>query len=275
MFASACGGSATDTTVATTAPAAAAGDPVTTTAPPSTTTLATTTTTETTTTTTATVSSTTMAVEDAELIDLESVIDGTRAGAGWLVEPGTYVSDILSRTIMLRTTESVMYVPSDGWLTFGEVDVVWEQLDIAIFSELVGVLPAGEVGAHPDHDPKIPEITEPLPDDLGEWLDVVPQLVVFDRGAGMVDGEPAMYWDVEVDATLGDTFPCQFRNCVATVVDAQGFFVMGDAARFRIWQLSGNGEGLYVWVQAVPSAWEATIDLSNELLEGLTISPTE
>ena len=35
-------------------------------------------------------------------------------------------------------------------------------------------------------------------------------------------------------------------------MDAAGFFVMGDEALFRIWQLSGSGEGLYVWVQGSP-----------------------
>ena len=112
------------------------------------------------------------------------------------------------------------------------------------------------------------------PENLGDWLEAVPQLDVVDGGEVAGEGFTARFWDITVDATGGTTFECWAGNCIATFVpESNGFWVMGDGFQFRMFEFTGVGDGLYGFMQSHPSAYADTLALTEMLLEGLKSAP--
>ena len=170
------------------------------------------------------------------------------------------------------TTQHLDVIEFEHSVAFGREGVAMEQLDVVLFTEFLGVAPASDVGVHPSHDEPLENVI-PMPEDLGTWLDDAPQIVVLESGDVDVNGDMATWWDVTVDASMGETFDCPFGNCIAAPFVFSGNFVIGDGpTTFRIMQLSGAAEGLYVWIQAVPEKRSDLLGLTEMLLSRASFS---
>ena len=209
-----------------------------------------------------------------------SPVEGTTdddVGDGRVLPPGCYSTQRWGREVVFEITDpgAVLFeFPYTFGFTRQGTDL--DPLDIVLVAEFTGVIPAEQVGSHPPHDEPIGDHMVDVPSDLATWIDSAPQLVVTDSGAYAVEGDRATWWDVEVDASAGDTFSCPYGACVATLVpsppDEQGTnFVMGDEARFRIVQLSGAGEGLFLWIQAAPERFDGTVALADLIIGTLRV----
>ena len=188
---------------------------------------------------------------------------GSSCPIRWRMSP---TSEEMTLPTRLDLAEQVAFIDG-GDLTFGRPGVTFSQLDIVFFFTPVGITPAAVAGIHPDHDPLIPENTLELPDDLGAWFDAVPQITTLASDAG--DGWRS--WDVTVAATAGETYPCDFGNCVGTLVTSfWGPIVVGDTDNFRIWQFTDAGAGVYGFLQSDPATLDDTVALAEMLLEGLS-----
>ena len=221
-------------------------------------------TTEVTTTTVAAPTSSTQPLCSAK--ELSSSL-GHQHEAGRQLLPGCYYTDAYRGRMSFVNTQPIDVIELEYALAFGREGVAMEQLDVVVFAEFLGVLPTTDIGVHPSHDEPLPETMVPMPEDLGVWLDEAAQIVILDTGETDINGDTATWWDVTVDAELGETFECPFGNCIAAPFLFDGNFVLGDdATTFRIMQLSGSGEGLYVWVQAVPEKRNDLLGLAEMLL---------
>lgn len=263
MLVAACGSTTGDDVAAestsTTAPAVAT---TTTAAPETTTTAAPTTTTSTSTTT----------VPPCEASELASAL-GEQNAAGRQLPPGCYFTEVFSARISFTTTMPMDVIAFPHSLAFGPQGVEIEQLDVVLFAEFLGALPPDEIGTHPPHDPPVPPDLPPMPDDLGEWFENAAQIVILDAGTEEVSGGLASWWDVTVDPSLGDTFSCPYGNCIAAPFTPGGNFVIGDGeTNFRIYQLEGAGDGLYLWVQWTDEAESSVFHILDALIASMTIS---
>lgn len=232
-----------------------------------------TTTSSTTVTTISSTTSTSVHVSD-DPKPLDSVVGGTPRGEGWLVEPGTYTSQLGAHAYTFRITEPVVYFPSDVRITFGPPNSI-ERFDMIVFMNLEGVIPAAEAGHHADHDPVVPEYTVPTPERLDDWVRSVPQLVLGAEQEYAFDGYPARAWDVTVDESTTDTFDCPWGACVsAWVHETEGVYVLFKEGQFRLWQFDGDAQGVYGFLQSRDSSFAATVALAEMLLEDLIIQRT-
>ena len=202
---------------------------------------------------------------------------GPATGDGQALAPGCYSTDRLGRGLVVEVAEPGLALFEFPY-TFGFARQGTEMsaLDIVLVAEFTGVIPSERVGTHPPHDEPIGDHMVEVPSDLATWIEAAPQLVITDSGQYTIDGDPAQWWDIAVDSSAGETFSCSYGACVATLVpsppDVQGAnFVMGDAARFRIVQLSGTGEGLFLWIQAEPESFDDTVALADDIVATLRI----
>lgn len=202
---------------------------------------------------------------------LESVIGGTASGPGWAVEPGTYEGRFDGRSVILEIEEPITLLEGEGRLDFTQLNPVQAGVpEWVMIGTFVGVIPAEEAGRHADHDQVVPEYTIDLPDDLGDHLATIEQLQVEEAGQIQVEGFTARAWDVAVDPSLGSTFSCFLGDCVSVLVsDYGGVYVFGDDAAARVWQLEGDGSGVYAYLQSDPENFEATVRLAEMLLENM------
>ena len=236
------------------------------------TTVAATTTSVVATSTTAAPTTTTSTVPPCSAEELSSAL-GHQHEAGRQLVPGCYYTDAYEGRVSFVTTQFLDVIEFEHALAFGREGVSMEQLDVVLFAEFIGVLPPSEIGVHPPHDEPLPATMVPMPEDLGTWLDEAPQIVVLDSGEADVDGDVARWWDVTVDASLGETFTCPFGNCIAAPFLPGGNFVIGDdSTTFRIMQLSGAADGLFVWIQAVPEKRSDLLGITEMLLSRASFS---
>ena len=217
---------------------------------------------------------TTVGTTDAtEAVPLDSVVGGTIRGEGWLVEPGLYTTSLGDRELLLSITEPVVYFGYQG-VVFGP-DTNSPNQDLFVLNEFVGVIPPERVGEHADHDPIVPPYTEPVPDDLGSWLSSVSQLVSSDRQELTTPNIEGAYWDVRVDGE-GDTFHCGFGSCIGSLVqEVAGVFVLFKDSSFRLWQLDGEADGMYGFLQSDDDSFEEVTALADMILDGLTVSTSD
>ncbi len=228
----------------------------------------TTTTTEATTTSPAPTTTTTKP-EPTPLRDVEGE---TRNGIGWLAEPGIYVAYVDGRTITLDLPEAFTYIPrqTDLIVAPAEISPGIQIISFALTS-IDGVIQPDQVGVAPE-DSTVSEVTESAPETLSDWLDAVSQMNTSSLAA--VEGADwvAQGWDVTVDPDAGETFPCPYGDCVATLVpDGAAVYIAGDAFGFRLWQFDGVAEGLYGFAQAPLDDLETAEAFYAMVLSGLTI----
>ena len=247
-------------------------DPVetspTSTSQPSATTTSTEPTTATTTTAPPSTTTTTVAVRS-----LEDVVGVTAADpVGWLVQPGRYDAEFNGFRVEFEVSQPIRYLDGEGRLDFaaepkGGSDLPeWVRL-----GTFVGVIPAEMAGVHAPHEPVVPPHTADLPEDLGEYLETVPQLVVEEVGQIEGQGFKARAWNVSVDPAQGNTFSCFLGSCVSALVsEFGGVYVFGSAAAARVWQLDGPGEGVYGYLQSPPEDFENTVAIAEMILESLS-----
>ena len=215
-------------------------------------TVAPTTTTSTTSTTAAPSTTTTAPVAEAR--SLSEVEGGTPSGVGWLAEPGLYEATVGQYTIRIDMPEAFTYIPTPGRALVlapaGIPDNGW-QVNLIALTPFVGVIPADQIGIHQPHDPIVPEIAEPIPQDLSTWLESIAQMTVEAAGATDGDGFTASSWNIIVDPESGPTFPCDYGQCLGVLAqEDSGVWVMGDEFGFRLWQFDGVGAGLIGFGQA-------------------------
>ena len=223
------------------------------------------------TTTTATPETTTTAPECAAS-ELSSSL-GRQNAAGQELLPGCYFSDAFSARMSFTTTMPMDVILFEHSIAFGPEGVTMVQLDMVLFGEFVGVLPPADIGVHPPHGTPVPDTVNDMPEDLGTWLEEAAQIVIVDSGTQQIDGEAASWWDVTVDASQGDTFECPYGNCIAGPFLKGGNFVLGDnGTQFRIIQLSGTADGLYVWVQSTAEMRAAVFSIMDSLLSEISFS---
>lgn len=217
-------------------------------------------------------STTSEAVLNDEVIPLEDVVGGTIRGEGWLVEPGRYTTVLGTHRYTFEVTEPVVYLDSDLRITFTP-DTSSSTPEMFVLTHFVGVIPPDSTGEHAPHDPVVPTYTEPLPASLGTWLDKVPQFLPGDQmDLTLEAGVTARAWDVDVDGSTGGTFHCHFGDCVAALVqETEGVYVLFEDHRFRLWQLTGVGDGVYGFMQSRVSAFDEMVGLTDMLLNGMTI----
>ncbi len=267
LVAAACGGDTAAPAVAPESDASTTAAPTTTTAAPSTTAPPTTTTTSTTTTTT-----TTTAVPQT-IQDLADVAAGDRPDGGWPIEAGVYGGSGLAAMPAFTVDEPLALYDYEPIVDFGRREAASQAR--VFFLEPVGVMPPAEIGTHPEHEPIVPINTEPIPHNLDDWLSAAAQVIVRETGDTNVGGAPARYWDLEVDSAAGETFDCGSGRdaCVAFLVDATfGPFVLWEGFRFRVWELTGPGEGVWAFVQSASAQYADTVALAEALLADLAFS---
>jgi hypothetical protein len=237
----------------------------------STTTSQPTTTTSQVTTTTAAPETETTAGQAISAEPLEDVIGGTVSGAGWAVEPGTYSAAFDGQIVILGIEEPVTYLEGDGRLDFTPFDPVRSGApEWVMLGTFVGVIPPEEAGRHADHEPIVPEYTAEIPDDLGAYLRMIPQLEVEEAGQIEGDGFSARAWDIAVDPSQGSTFQCFLGDCVSVLVSEYGgVYVFGDAASARVWEFEGDGDGVYAYMQSDPDKFEGTVALAEMLFDDM------
>lgn len=209
---------------------------------------------------------------------LEDVVGATAANAGgWRVEPGRYVAAFDEWNVTLEIVQPVTYLEGEGRLDFGPEQMVesgvpeWVRL-----GTFVGVVPPAQAGVHAPHDPVVPTYTADLPDDLGSYLETVPQLVANETDQVEGDGFTARAWNVSVDPAQGETFPCFLGSCVSVLVsEFGGVYVFGSEAAARVWQFEGDGEGVYGYLQSRPDTFEDTVAIAEMLFENLSFGTSE
>ncbi len=209
---------------------------------------------------------------------IEDVVGETSADSGgWLVVPGRYEAEFDGFQVEFEVTRPIRYLEGEGRLDFAvepksESDLP-EWLRLGTF---VGVIPPEMAEVHAPHEPAVPSYTADLPNDLGTYLETVPQLVV--EEAGQIEGQDfiARAWDVSVDPAQGDTFPCFLGSCVSVLVsEFGGVYVFGSSAKARVWQLDGAGEGVYGYLQSAPEAFDDTVAMAAMILEDLSFEDPE
>ena len=204
-------------------------------------------------------------------VPLESVVGGTIRGEGWLVEPGVYTRSLGDLELQFSITEPVVYFGYEG-VVFGP-DTSSPTQDLFVLTEFVGVIPPERAGEHADHEPIVPLYTEPVPENLGSWLDSVTQLEVSasaDLNAPNVEGS---YWEVEVDGE-GATFHCGFGSCVSALVhETSGVFVLFEDGLFRIWQLQGESDGVFGFLQSSKATYAEMTEMAEMIFQGMTVTP--
>lgn len=231
---------------------------------------------ETTTTTEETTSSTnpptTTTTEPPEPTRLRDVEGETRSGIGWLAEPGLYVAYVDGRTITLDLPEAFTYIPRRTDLILAPADIPpGIQIISFALTSLEGVIQAAHVGAPPD-DSTVSEVTESAPDLLSDWLDAVSQMNTSSLAAAEGADWVAQAWDMTVDPSAGETFPCPYGNCLATLVPkGAGVYIAGDEFGFRLWQFDGAAEGLYGFAQSPLDELDAAEAFYDMVLSGLKI----
>jgi len=227
--------------------AACGGDGVSVDASTTSSTQATTTTVDTTTTTTPTTTTTmaTTTTRSTEVVDLETVVGGTLSGAGWLVEPGFFRTTLGEHELIFDVTEQLTYIDfTESMLFFGAPGAMMTSGKIGIVST-EGVIPADRVGEHAPHDPIVPTYTEPVPNELGTWIEDVEQFVWSE-----IDTSIGRAWEITIDPSAG-SFQCHDGNCVSTLVTESGVLVMGDDGwTYGLWELEGSAGGLYGYLEA-------------------------
>lgn len=214
---------------------------------------------------------TTTAMEARSLTDLEG---GTANGVGWLAEPGVYEFELEGRTVRIDLAKPFTFVPTGPILTLAPADIPDTGFQINLFSLTgwAGVIPAEQTGIHPPHDPTVPEFTQPIPDSLADWIDTVPQMVSQPGPNYAGEGYSAMSWDISIDPTAGETFACDYGDCVGVLAhEDAGVFVMGDDFGFRLWQFEGAGD-LLGFGQAPLDGLEQAEAFYQMVLDGLSIS---
>lgn len=211
-------------------------------------------TTTTSTATTAVPSTTTMPEPPADARPLGEVEGGTASGVGWLAEPGLYEAIVGQYTIRIDMPEAFTYIPTQHHsLVLAPADIPdngW-QVNLIAFAPFVGVIPADQIGIHQPHDPIVPEVAEPIPQDLSSWLETIEQMTV--EAAGTIEGDSftAPSWNVTVDPDSQPSFACDYGQCLGVLAqEDSGVWVMGDEFGFRLWQFSGAGAGLIGFGQA-------------------------
>ena len=215
---------------------------------------------------------TTIRIQEPSAPDITTMVGGRISGDGWWVEPGTYSADLAGTSLRVGITGPAAYLPFDGSVTFGLPGTGGAESDLVDFTTFVGIIAPDFAGIHPDHDKTVPDETTPIPENLTAWFDAVPQVQI--EAMSEITGPSAtgFVWDIKIDDTGGQTFPCQFGNCIASLVsETWGPYVMGTGAQFRIWQFTGDGEGIFGFMQAHPARYDETSALADMLLAELKI----
>lgn len=204
--------------------------------------------------------------------ELECPADGAAVGDGCLVEAGRYVTDRAGTPLVFDLTEPVGWVELEDLVLFQHPEL--SEQDIVAVAGFVGIISAGEIGTHPPHDPPIPVNTVDIPADMGDWFAEAAQVVVDGSGEVPLASGSVPYWDISVDTAAGDTFSCFLGDCVANFVpgDGNGAWVFSGSYSFRIYQLNGEMEGLFAFVQAHPENFEAVTSLSELVVGGMSIA---
>ncbi|MEA1904079.1 MAG: hypothetical protein U9N56_11220 [Actinomycetota bacterium] len=254
----ACAGAAAETDTPTTSP----GQVPTTAAE-----IAATTTTTLPTTTSSPSEATTIPNNPAEIVDLQGVVGRSISSEGWLVEPGRYAETLETVSLQLNITEPLSYFET---LMFGRTGTRYELFEVVVLTDFAGIIPADRVAIHPVHGVIVPDYTVALPDDLSDWLESVPQLEVENAGEVVGNDFTARAWDIRVDASQGETFECQFGNCVATFVHgSDGTHVVGDEFQFRVREFKGAGSGVYGFMQSSSASFDDTLAIAEMLFNDL------
>ncbi|MEN8238383.1 MAG: hypothetical protein ABFR53_04175 [Actinomycetota bacterium] len=202
-------------------------------------------------------------------------MDDVARGEAALVESGGYVAQLGDRTLHLTITDPVTLYNTKGQIMLGPEEPGEPFAELVVLGEFIGVIPVERSGEHPPHDLLIPEYMVPVPDDFGAYLSSLDPLVVEGEGEYSGDGSTGVYWDLSIDTALGQTYECPFGQCVATLVDEfLGPYMVGTERRFRIVRFSGDGEGVFGFIQSTPEELDDTLALADMLLSGLDFEPT-
>ncbi len=152
-----------------------------------------------------------------EATPLEDAAVGEQPDDGWELMAGLYSSQYLEGVALTVPDGTRLRVFKDeSFIFFADEftgnDAVWA-------TRITGVVPPEQVGTHPPHGEMDAFLTD-VPEDLGAWLDAIPQLEVMDRGE--VAGSHR-WWDIRVVPELGDTFSdCGRPHCIATFGEPEG-----------------------------------------------------
>lgn len=113
-------------------------------------------------------------------------------------------------------------------------------------------------------------------DDLGEWIDAMPQVAVLDQGRLTLDEREVRWWDVDVDPDLGPTIGCEPGRCVALFWTGatERYTVARDLERIRWYEIEDPAGPIVVFVAARDDEFAQLVADVDELLATAEFGPS-
>jgi hypothetical protein len=113
--------------------------------------------------------------------------------------------------------------------------------------------------------------------DLSEWIDAVPQIVVLDSGDITVGDRLARWWDIDVDPSLGPTISgCEPGSCVRFMWSgSHNNLVARDLERIRWYEIPDPQGPIVVFVSTNDADFEEITSATDELLRTAVVGPSK
>jgi hypothetical protein len=188
-----------------------------------------------------------------------------------ILDPGTYGFDALGTHLTLEFPKHWRLdreAPGTFWLTRPD-------------AEFEALLPG--VGFHRPTgfaDPALAGFDGPptwIMQDLGEWIDAVPQIVVVDSGDIAIGDREGFWWDIDVDPTLGPTIRgCQPGSCVRFMWSGgMTNSVARDLERIRWYEIPDPLGPIVIFVATTDEDFDEITAEIDVLLTGAVVGPSE
>ena len=188
-----------------------------------------------------------------------------------ILDPGTYEFDSLGTHLTLEFPKHWRLdreAPGTFWLTRPEAELE-ALLPAVTFHRPIGFA-----------DPPLAGFDGPpswVMQDVGEWIDALPQIVVVDSGDIAIGDREGFWWDIDVDPTLGPTIQaCQPGSCVRFLWSGgRSHFVARDLERIRWYEIPDPLGPIVVFVAANDEDFDEITAEIDVLLEGAVVGPSE
>lgn len=193
-----------------------------------------------------------------------------------LLPPGEHVTDVLGIELTLDL---------DRWWRLdneypGLVDVT--RVDTPIESDNPAVLFARPIGLAEPDDVAAPNALpgdHPVsPEDLGAWLEDVPQIEVVAAGDAMAGDRRGRWYDVDVDPSAGPVIrdECSPGACVrAWWSGGSGSIVARDGESLRYYEFPFPDGPVYALVVADDDEFDEWVEIADDLIRSVTFGPSE
>ena len=188
-----------------------------------------------------------------------------------ILDPGTYEFDALGTTLTLEFSKHWRLdreAPGSFWLTRPEAELE-ALLPAVTFHRPIGFA-----------DPALAGFDSPtgwVMQDLGEWIEAVPQVVVVDSGDITVGDRAGRWWDIDVDPTLGPTTDgCLPGSCVHFMWSGgASHFVARDLERIRWYEIPDPLGPIVVFIATDDEDFDEMTSDIDELFASALVGPSE